>query len=245
MNNSELLSYFTPPLTLSEPGFAFHFTVFSEAGRWDFSGVEVKTWNILVVRPRSTIPELLGTHGPTLIHFAYILVGMGSTLYLSSGYFEKAKKTPKTHFFSNQQFLKPSFIVFPLDSYTSSCSFRFFSGLMLLCICALHMWEGRRLQVHFIRWKENWKQEWDFQGPGCHSLAGPGAFLICSVKFLSICWLTGFLTFCLLPVSGHRSSSARVCVAEPDSGPVHRWLAVSHSPPRRELRKRHQGYKVC
>lgn len=99
MNNSELLSYFTPPLTLSEPGFAFRFPVFSEVGRRDFSGVEVKTWNILVVCPRNTIPELLGTHGPTLIHFAYILVDMGSTLYLSSGYFEKAKKKKKNSFF--------------------------------------------------------------------------------------------------------------------------------------------------
>lgn len=44
MNNSELLCYFTPPcLTLTDPGFVFHLTVLSKAGRGDFSGEEIKT----------------------------------------------------------------------------------------------------------------------------------------------------------------------------------------------------------
>lgn len=44
MNNSELLCNFTPPcLTLSDLGFAFHFTVLSKAGGGDFSGEAIKT----------------------------------------------------------------------------------------------------------------------------------------------------------------------------------------------------------
>lgn len=69
------------------------------------------------------------------------------------------------------------------------------------------------------------------QSPGwcAGQSAGSGDFLMCSVKFPSICWLTGFLAFVLLQVNGHRSSWAGVHFAQPDSRSVHHWLTVTHS----------------
>lgn len=105
MNNSELLSSFTPLcLTLTDAGFAFHFVVLGMAGGGEFSGLEIKTQSILIVFPRRTIPELLASHGPTLI----LLVPMCGlplpTLYPSSGYPKEVKTSPP---FLGQQCLKP------------------------------------------------------------------------------------------------------------------------------------------
>lgn len=44
MNNSELLSYFTPRcLTLTDPSFAFHFTALSKVDRGELLGIEIMT----------------------------------------------------------------------------------------------------------------------------------------------------------------------------------------------------------
>lgn len=114
------------------------------------------------------------------------------TLYPSSGYPKEVKTSPP---FLGQQCLKPFCI--PSQQFYQPLAPQVllrreaFVHLSITCVV------GSVAQVPCRR--RNWKWKWEAEGPCCSTLAGPGACLW-PVRFPSICWLTGFPTFCLPPI---------------------------------------------
>lgn len=113
----------------------------------------------------------------------------------------------KSQPFSNQQVLKPFFIMFPCNSLPAAVASGS-SGVWSFC-ALVHYLCGRIKCPEFI--VPGGERTENRNGVLRVLAAIPwSAFLLCPVKFLSICWLTGSLTVCMLRVSGHGSSSAPV-----------------------------------